>query len=112
MLAFEGSRQCIDSNITLPPFHCHVLQDSKYWQGTMEIPLDMLPPECTHVNMYGIHGQSPSRCYKSLYACPRELETPDFHRLTYFQPLPQSIPTPTAWKFLQDSSSTDQRTYR
>jgi hypothetical protein len=48
------------------------------WHASALIPLVLVPPRVTHVNVHAVHGSSLERRYLSLG--PRAGERPDFHR--------------------------------
>eukprot|EP00045_Choanoeca_perplexa_P023109 m.12344 g.12344 ORF g.12344 m.12344 type:complete len:219 (-) comp9931_c0_seq1:408-1064(-) len=64
------------------------------WQGTAEIPFNMLPPAVDRWNAYAINGLDEDRVYKALHAAEEgAFLQPDFHRLELFGPLKLDLST-------------------
>lgn len=62
-------------------------EEKHKWSGTIEIPLAYFPSNVKKFNAYAIHLEDPNRHYESLFPVPEgKYETPDFHKLSYFQP--------------------------
>ncbi|KAM9770400.1 UPF0462 protein C4orf33 homolog isoform 1-T1 [Menidia menidia] len=59
------------------------------WTGEALIPWSYFPPNVNKMNSYAIHGSGEKRTYEALYPVPKEElvegQTPNFHRLEYFQ---------------------------
>ena len=61
------------------------------WSAEIHIPWHSLPPHCTHFNVFAIHGPRENRQYAALFPATSGESLPDFHRLQYFQPLPDTL---------------------
>lgn len=71
-------------------YDCEISQNK--WTGTAIIPWDYFPTNTNKFNAYAIHGTDKERVYEALFPVPKSLFLePDFHRLEYFQNMPDLI---------------------
>ena len=62
------------------------------WSGTAVIPWGYFPVGANKFNAYAIHGCDRNRVYEAMFPVPQDqFEKPDFHRLEYFENVPNSL---------------------
>ncbi|KAM7009270.1 UPF0462 protein C4orf33 homolog [Tautogolabrus adspersus] len=86
ILLLSGVRQAFTQQ--LPMVFKTTITDNR-WMGEALVPWSYFPPNVNKMNSYSIHGSGEKRTYEALYPIPKEEivdgQTPNFHRLEYFQ---------------------------
>ncbi|KAF4734430.1 hypothetical protein FOZ63_026558 [Perkinsus olseni] len=95
ILTFEAPRKATNDDVCLPTPPSTDITDG-HWTSTLRLPRRLLPAPMDDsksmfsFNCYHIHGQGENRRYYAAFpdTDTEEKAGPDFHRLQYFQELP------------------------
>ncbi len=82
VLMLHGARQVTHQGMAM---HYRATIADGRWRGEARIPMTWLPPGCSRLNAYAIHGRGDAR--RHLAWRPPGGDQPDFHRLERFAPL-------------------------